>query len=134
MEIRDNELALLQTMAGVTSEGALPPKLVDSYWRYKRLQCRVGHAGINLDALVLIGFLAGLGEAIPQDKPLETPLDKFKAAGVAKGDRIRVKFRAQEVEATFQSIDANQKLVVKFDDKMNPYRLKADDFVGKVSA
>lgn len=128
-EISDNDQNTLRMLAGLTEQDELPAKLKEAFCRVKRLHCRISHGVLDAASWCLIGTLAGLGESIKGDTPTISPLEKFQALGLERGERIVVNFRNKETECEYLSVDAAGKIVVKFDDKMNPYRLAPDSFL-----
>jgi hypothetical protein len=126
----ENESNLLHTLCGLPEEAELPEKLVEIYWRYKQLQCRVGHSGLNLDALVLIGFLAGIGQKLPGDDPPSGLFAMFQGGEVKRGDKITVKWRNGEEEVALVNVTGPDEMIVQRVSESEVRRMPTSKFLG----
>ena len=129
-EMPDNESNLLHTLCGITEDAELPAKVAETYWRYKNLQCRVGHSGLNLDALVLIGFLSGVGQKLPSDEPPSGLFVMFQNGEVKRGDKITVKWRNGEEEMELINVTGPDEMVVQRSSEPEVRRLPTSKFIG----
>jgi len=106
--IPDQEEKVLRNLAKVQQGENLPPVLVQLYWAYRHLICRINRTGISDEMLAMLVLMSG-GNVDPP--PALTIFDLFKKGDVKKTDEVRFRFRDSTRLGRIESVDEKRKIV-----------------------
>jgi hypothetical protein len=127
-EVPPDDLPSLTLLCALNEGETVPDEVLVQYWRVRRLTSRMGHCGpLSVESLMCVGLNAGLGYLKPADIVAESFTDKVRRGKVKAGDKIKVKWRDNFIDATFLLVRADGEVECQTDERKRPIAVPAND-------
>jgi hypothetical protein len=114
-EIESNDAGNLRTILRLKEGDAIPAKVEEMYWVFKRLWDRVMSRPLPTESLITIAILAEEAKSLPEDADVKYIPELYQKGEFHYGQRVEVVWRKKEVSGTFQRLGKNNKVVVVID-------------------